>query len=122
MGSTSGPLFIETLTSTYKLHEQTPWVSRRFGRVGSCHAHSAREPEPKHEGMQTIQDDNMTDYIGVILGLCRVYNRVNYWGYIGIMENKMETTRDYRGYISDKARIDMILKIRLRIMAVIVQF
>ena len=29
------------------------------------------------------------DYIGYI----------PYWGYIGIMEKKMETTRDYRDYI-----------------------
>ena len=40
------------------------------------------------------QDGNYTDYIGVIQGLQDLY-----WGYIGIMEKKMETTIACWGYI-----------------------
>ena len=40
------------------------------------------------------ENGNYTDYIGVIQGLQDLY-----WGYIGIMEKKMETTIACWGYI-----------------------
>ena len=42
--------------------------------------------------MENNMETTIMGYRGyIILGL--------YWGYIGIMENKMETHRDYRDYI-----------------------